>query len=417
MNSEESYSSVAQRIERQLVPAKGLDSVASVHRRMVVLIAWVSCGWLVGVFVGMGYLRQKLDASSHTVLNSMLDVAIPLLLLPPLLFSAYAFVKVTGSITRSVGRASEGLRSLAEGDMATTTEVDGVDELARICAAVNVAREAIGAPVARITQAMADIDTAQEAIENDVANIYRGNLGATEETARIAAAAERMSDAVQTVAAGTEQLSVSIREISTNAGDAAATAAATVGKAQQTNDTVAELGESSQEIGEVLRTITSIAEQTNLLALNATIEAARAGELGKGFAVVANEVKDLARETAEATEDIGRRVEAIQVDTQAAVEAIAEISQIVQSINESQTVIASAVQEQTATTNETGVSVRVAAEGVADVASGISSVAQASKDATGYLDGLRPRFQALGEATTQVREDLAQFRLPAEIRR
>ncbi|MFN8192797.1 MAG: methyl-accepting chemotaxis protein [Nocardioidaceae bacterium] len=115
---------------------------------------------------------------------------------------------------------------------------------------------------------------------------------------------------------------------------------------------MAELGNSSAEIGNVIKVINSIAEQTNLLALNATIEAARAGEAGKGFAVVANEVKELAQETAKATEDIGHRISAIQSDTENAVTAITEISAIIAQINDTQTTIASAVEEQTATTNE-----------------------------------------------------------------
>src|SRR5690606_21069933 len=131
--------------------------------------------------------------------------------------------------------------------------------------------------------------------------------------------------------------------------------------------------------GNVVKVITSIAEQTNLLALNATIEAARAGEAGKGFAVVASEVKDLAQETAKATEDIARRVAAIQVDTVSAVEAIAEISTIIANINDYQLTIASAVEEQTATTNEMSRSVAEAATGSGEIAANISGVAIASE--------------------------------------
>ena len=141
---------------------------------------------------------------------------------------------------------------------------------------------------------------------------------------------------MQTVASGTEEMTASIREIAKNAQDAAGVAASAVQVADQTNATVAKLGESSAQIGDVIKSITSIAEQTNLLALNATIEAARAGEAGKGFAVVANEVKDLAQETANATEDISHRVEQIQIDTEAAVSAISEISAIIARINDTQ---------------------------------------------------------------------------------
>ena len=157
----------------------------------------------------------------------------------------------------------------------------------------------------------------------------------------VSSAAEEVSRNVATVAAGAEEMGASIREIATNAAEASEVAAKAVTAAATTTATVAKLGESSAEIGNVVKVITSIAEQTNLLALNATIEAARAGEAGKGFAVVANEVKELAQETAKATEDIARRVLAIQGDTTAAVAAIEEISSIVAQISDRQTTIAS----------------------------------------------------------------------------
>ena len=168
----------------------------------------------------------------------------------------------------------------------------------------------------------------------------------------VSAAAEQVSKNVQTVATGTEEMSASIKEIAKNAQDAAKVATTAVKAAETTNATISKLGESSAEIGKVIKVITSIAQQTNLLALNATIEAARAGEAGKGFAVVANEVKELAKETAKATEDISQKIEAIQSDTKSAVTAIAEISTVINKINDYQNTIASAVEEQTATTNE-----------------------------------------------------------------
>jgi methyl-accepting chemotaxis protein len=144
---------------------------------------------------------------------------------------------------------------------------------------------------------------------------------------------------------------------------------------ETTNRTVATLGESSRQIGDVIKVITAIAEQTNLLALNATIEAARAGELGKGFAVVTSEVKDLAQETARATEDISRRVEAIQTDSGHAVQAIGQIADVIGRINDYTTTIASAVEEQSATTAEMNRNVAEAAGAAAEIHAGIETVA------------------------------------------
>jgi methyl-accepting chemotaxis protein len=194
----------------------------------------------------------------------------------------------------------------------------------------------------------------------------------------VSAASEEVSRNVQTVATGTEEMTASIKEIAKNANEAAKVANAAVKVAETTNATIAKLGDSSIEIGKVIKVITSIAQQTNLLALNATIEAARAGEAGKGFAVVANEVKELAKETAKATEDIGRKVEAIQSDTKGAVDAIGSISQIINQINDISNTIASAVEEQTATTNEISRNVLEAAKGSTEISQNIVGVATAA---------------------------------------
>jgi methyl-accepting chemotaxis protein len=174
-------------------------------------------------------------------------------------------------------------------------------------------------------------------------------------------------------------MTAAIREISLNATEAARVASDAVALTTSTSTTMSALGTSSAQIGDVIKTITEIAEQTNLLALNATIEAARAGEAGKGFAVVASEVKDLAQETARATEDISRRVESIQAGTSGAVTAIEEISQVISRISDFQTTIASAVEEQTATTNEMNRSVSEAATGTTEIAHNITGVARAAQ--------------------------------------
>jgi methyl-accepting chemotaxis protein len=208
----------------------------------------------------------------------------------------------------------------------------------------------------------------------------------SEETATqsnvVAAASEQVSKNVATVATSAEEMSATAKEIAKSATEAAKVATQAVKVASDTNKTVAKLGESSIEIGKVIKVITSIAQQTNLLALNATIEAARAGEAGKGFAVVANEVKELAKQTATATEDISGKIEAIQNDTKAAVSAIDQIGKIINQINDIQNTIASAVEEQTATTNEIARNAAEAAKGSTEISKNIANVSEAAKNTT-----------------------------------
>ncbi|MGA8272350.1 MAG: methyl-accepting chemotaxis protein, partial [Candidatus Sulfotelmatobacter sp.] len=181
--------------------------------------------------------------------------------------------------------------------------------------------------------------------------------------------------------------------------------------AETTTATVSKLGESSNEIGQVIKVITSIAQQTNLLALNATIEAARAGEAGKGFAVVANEVKELAKETAKATEDISRKIEAIQTDTKAAVEAIASISEVINQVNGISNTIATAVEEQNATTNEMARNVSEAAHGSGEITSNIAGVAQAAESTSRGAGDTQKAAQQLVETSAELRRLLEQFKI------
>ena len=219
----------------------------------------------------------------------------------------------------------------------------------------------------------------------------------------VSAASEQVNRNLQTVATGTEEMSSSIKEIAKNAADAAKVASEAVKIAQSTNATVGKLGESSAEIGQVIKLITSIAQQTNLLALNATIEAARAGEAGKGFAVVANEVKELAKETAKATEDISRKIEAIQSDTKGAVDAIGAIGAIINQVNDFSNTIATAVEEQNATTNETTRNVNEAAKGAAEIAKNIAGVAEAAKSTSRGAGDSQKAAQSLASMSAELR--------------
>ena len=305
------------------------------------------------------------------------------------------------AITRPLIETVSVLSQVAEGDLRPRIVVRSGDELGQMGHALNTALESLSSAMASIAQNAQALASSSE--ELSAVSTQMGS-NATETSAQatvVSAAAEQVSKNVQTVATGTEEMTASIREIAKNATDAAKVASSAVSVAEATNASVAKLGESSIEIGNVIKVITSIAQQTNLLALNATIEAARAGEAGKGFAVVANEVKELAKETAKATEDISRKIEAIQTGTQEAVEAIGRIGGIIAQINDAQNTIASAVEEQTATTNEMARNVDEASKGSSEIAQNITVVAQAAESTT---SGARDTQTAAGELARMAAE-------------
>src|SRR6266700_1198638 len=222
--------------------------------------------------------------------------------------------------------------------------------------------------IAEIADNVRQFSASAEELTGMGQQIISGTEITSSQASMVSDAADHVSKNVQTVAAASEEMTSSIGEISKNASEAVKIARAAVEMSTATTDTIFKLSDASVQIGKVIKVITSIAEQTNLLALNATIEAARAGEAGKGFAVVDNEVKDLAKETAKATEEIGQKIDAIQGATSQSVNAINEILHIIGQVNDISSTIASAVEEQTATTNEFGRSVAEAATAAADIA-------------------------------------------------
>ena len=236
---------------------------------------------------------------------------------------------------------------------------------------------------AALVSGIVDNTHALASSSEELTSVSQQMSAAAEETTAqanlVSAAAEQVSGNARIVSGSIDNLVTSIHEIAKNAQAAAATARQAVDMAGTTSSTMNALGHSSTEIGKVVKVITSIAEQTNLLALNATIEAARAGEAGKGFAVVANEVKELARETARATEEIGGKIEAMQGDTRRAVAAIAEIGSVIERIDDLQTKIATAVEEQSVTTSEISRNIGEATTGSTEIAENIVQVAQAAQ--------------------------------------
>ena len=303
------------------------------------------------------------------------------------------------------------LRAVAEGDLTQKVANTSDGMVGQIAESFAMLVEQLARSMSAISRNANTLATASEQLNSTAHQMAASSEETSAQAATVSAAAEQVSKSVQTVAAGADEMTASIKEIAKNAHEAAKVATAAVKVAESTTETMTKLGESSTEIGKVIKVITSIAEQTNLLALNATIEAARAGEAGKGFAVVANEVKELAKETAKATEDIGRKIEAIQADTGGAVKAIAEIREIIGRVNDISTTIASAVEEQTATTNEIGRNVGEAAHGTADIAKTITGMAEAAQStATGATDS-QGAASSLSQMASELQSLVGQFRL------
>ncbi len=316
--------------------------------------------------------------------------------------------KISGT-TISVLHQAE---AIASGDLTGDEgKVTSQDELGDLTGAINRMQTSLSGLIQSISENAQNVASASEEFSAVSQQISANSEETSAQANTVSAATEEVNRGLQTVASATEEMSASIQEIAKNATEAAKVAENAMKTATETNAIVAKLGESSAEIGQVIKVITSIAQKTDLLALNATVEAARAGEVGAGFAVVANEVKELAKQTATATEDISRKIETIQADAKSAVKAIASISEVIGQVNNISGTIATAVEEQSATTSEMSRNVSEAAKGSGDVAKNIQGVAQAAQSTSqGATDSLKAAAQ-LAEMSTKLQELVLRFKV------
>jgi len=360
-------------------------------------------------YKGAGLATQKIKDTYRSSLSwtvGLLTCAIGLGLGLTLLITRL----IVGPLRETVGV----LHALGQCDLTRSATVSSEDELGQMATAMNTMISCLRQTVSDINENAQSVASASEELTATSQTITANAEETATQASAVSAAGEQVSTNVSVVATGSEEMLASIREISKNSADAARVAKAAVDVAENANSKIERLGESSTEIGKVLKTIKAIAQQTNLLALNATIEAARAGEAGKGFAVVANEVKELATETAKATEDISHRIQAIQADSHGAVEAISSIRGVIGQINEFTGTIASAVEEQTATTNEMTRNISEAAKGANEIARSITGVAQAAKGTSTGASETQTAASDLSRMANQLETLVHRFKIGRE---
>jgi methyl-accepting chemotaxis protein len=358
-----------------------------------------------------GKLQDKALEEQNAIVASTKMTALILAAVATILGVVVA-VFLTRSITGAIFRMLSISQEVAANNLAVAdVEVKSQDEIGQACSALNKMKNNLHGVIQSIAGSAMQVASASEELSSTSQQITANSEETSAQAKVVSNATQQVSQNLQTVATGAEEMGASIKEIAKNATEAAKVATAAVKVAETTTATVSKLGDSSIEIGQVIKVITSIAQQTNLLALNATIEAARAGEAGKGFAVVANEVKELAKETAKATEDISRKIEAIQTDTKAAVDAIATISEVINQINGISNTIATAVEEQNATTNEMARNVSEAAHGSGEITSNIAGVAQAAESTSHGASDTQKAAQQLVETSAELRRLVEQFKI------
>ena len=305
----------------------------------------------------------------------------------------------------------EVVRKAQAGDLTQAVELAGEDAVGQIATG-------LGDFLSKLRESMRRIAGNAKLLTDSVNQLNALGKGmsanATEtahQASQVTSASANVSDSIDAVAANSSEMLSSIQEISRSAQDSARVTRSAVRAAEVCTGVVGKLGDSSREISKVVKVISSVAQQTNLLALNATIEAARAGEAGKGFAVVANEVKELAKETARATEEIGRKIETIQADTKTAIRAIEDITGVIGQIDAASAQIAAGVEEQTATTRQIGKHVGEAAGEAGAIAQSIARVAQTAQATTQVARDMESAARTLHEMALQLDSLVAGFKV------
>jgi methyl-accepting chemotaxis protein len=386
---------------------KGGDEYAD-KATLVVDASTKTLGELIdGISKSFAEQQELLDSTNSSLTWTMLIAT-----LTGLIVGAFVAIFLSRKISTATASALQQAEAIADGDLSGEEAlVTSQDELGDLTTAMNRMHASLRKVVQGISDNAQNVANASEEFSSVSQQISANSEETSAQAGAVSAATEEVNRNLQTVATATEEMSASISEIAKNAGEAARVAAQAMRAATETTAVVNKLGDSSAQIGQVIKAITSIAQKTDLLALNATVEAARAGEVGAGFAVVANEVKELAKQTAAATEDIAKKIDTIQTDAKSAVAAIKEITGIIDQVNQISATIATAVEEQSATTSEMSRNLSEAAKGSGEVAQNITGVAQAAQNTSHGATDSQKAAQQLALMSTQLRGLVQQFKL------